>query len=446
MAIWVPQGSGTTTIYSGSSGIQSVVSSGCLGGYGVPDSPLYIEIDPDGMVTCGDNGLTAVVTTSGCIEGTGTTNYPIYVKLDPTGNIVCGANGLAVDLPEYLAASTSGIIYGDGTPDSPLYITITTASGVDGDGSVSDPLRVQLSPTGNIVYSADGLSIDLPTFLAVTTSGAISGDGSSGDPITLILSSTGNLVYGVDGLSCTLEQGLITVTTSGCVQGDGTANNPITVTLDPTGNIECRDNGLVCTLTPTAATTVSTSGCVGGDGSVGDPIYLKLDPTGNITCGANGLISTASIDSININPAYGTILSYDESTPVTLVASTPEQIVDFATNGRWQNVVVDSINGYIQVDASGDFWVHFSCSFMGVQNGDYEFTIYAGPAGSESATDTIGKITHVGGASDLTTISFSDIINLSENDRVEVYVTSDQTSFTPVHMRLAIHKLSSYIN
>lgn len=81
----------------------SVVTSGCLEGYGSQTHPLYISLDPAGGITCGPNGLCAsgggglvVINVSGCIDGVGTAADPIYVPLAPSGGLVCGVNGLSV--------------------------------------------------------------------------------------------------------------------------------------------------------------------------------------------------------------------------------------------------------------------------------------------------------------------------------------------------------------
>lgn len=81
----------------------SVVTTGCLEGYGSQTSPLTITLDPVGGITCGPNGLCASgggglvsINVSGCIDGVGTAIDPIYVSLAPSGGLVCGVNGLSV--------------------------------------------------------------------------------------------------------------------------------------------------------------------------------------------------------------------------------------------------------------------------------------------------------------------------------------------------------------
>jgi len=320
--------------------------------------------------------ITISLNSSGCIAGNGTVGSPFILSLDPDGNIVCGPNGLMV------SGIISGGGGGSGGTISGCSMSISTENGdcPDAPSAPADPNGSPIDGTVQLefwddcllIWDYDGASwsIDKTVLFAsgggggagtITASGCIIGDGSIGDPVRLNL-NTAFIVCGVSGLeivpqpdccvsglvvglvgstltvtvtdtdggefsdSVVLPSGSVaSINTSGCVLGDGTPGDPVRLNLN-TSSIVCGVSGLevvpapdCCvsgltvglvgsTLTVTVTDTdggefvdsvvlpsgggissISTSGCISGDGSVGDPVVLNLDVSGALLCGLDGL-------------------------------------------------------------------------------------------------------------------------------------------------------------
>lgn len=237
----------------GSSGITAVITSGCLDGIGTAGDPLYITLDPTGLLACGGaglrytgptgtgggDGITSVVT-SGCIGGSGITASPVVIRLDPTGLLTCGAAGLRYSGPTGVSSS-SGITY------------VITSGCIGGSGTDASPVVIRLDPTGLLACGAAGLRYTGPT--------------------------------GVSSSS-----GITSVSVTGCITGSGTSASPISIQINPTGQIQCTSAGIAFS-GPTGIlyNGVITTNCISGNGLAAAPIGIRIDPTGLIGCGANGL-------------------------------------------------------------------------------------------------------------------------------------------------------------
>lgn len=98
----------------------------------------------------GAAGISSVVT-SGCIDGSGTLLDPVYLKVDPTGLLVCGAGGL-----RYSGPSGGGVDnLGNHIATKNLYMNGFGISGVSGVWMSSAP-PTDNNPTSVLVRSTDG--------------------------------------------------------------------------------------------------------------------------------------------------------------------------------------------------------------------------------------------------------------------------------------------------
>lgn len=90
---------------------------GCLAGNGTATTPLFIDLDPTGLLGCSVGGLAYTgptgnypVQATSCISGNGTFADPLYIDLDPTGGLFCGPNGLSAIFPQFTCSQLAGCV------------------------------------------------------------------------------------------------------------------------------------------------------------------------------------------------------------------------------------------------------------------------------------------------------------------------------------------------
>jgi len=149
---------------SAGTGISSVTISGCLGGSGIPASPLYIRIDPTGLIGCGSAGIKLLNAPSGGGGGAGTPASPLTsiqfnnggsfggsanltyngTGVTITGVVTSGIPSLVVSQTWFGPASTnySGVIFNYIDPSSAL--------------SSSKMLDLQINGTSQFYVSKNG--------------------------------------------------------------------------------------------------------------------------------------------------------------------------------------------------------------------------------------------------------------------------------------------------
>ena len=323
--------------------LSGVARNNCLTGDGTVGSPLSIQLDPTGLITCGSSGLKITgtlglisVSVSGCVGGSGTSSSPVYVRLDPTGYITCGASGLKLstvpsdNLGNHIATATLNMSgYGitnvhslnyvsgwsftyDGDIDR-LDVTFNFANrfafGDSGVFSIFTQPLTNNSLSGVLVWNPDG-SINLRTdssiagLSSVTTAGCFTGNGTASTPLGLKLDPSGGIICGANGLY------LFPLSGGGCSTAfsyenlgySGVPTQPVTPAVSSNIQVEVLNNAINFFAKPSGSwifdktffstsglASVSVTGCIIGSGTLGSPISVQLDPTGLLVCGAAGL-------------------------------------------------------------------------------------------------------------------------------------------------------------
>lgn len=242
--------------------ITSVYSSGCLSGSGTENNPLYLNLDPTGLLTCGPGGLRysgniglTRVTTGGCLSGSGTQASPLFISLDPTGLLSCGPSGLKYTGQLFSCELLSGcslsgigdvsltnptggdlLQYSGGqwVNYSPPYISTVNVSGCVVGNGVGTPLSIVLDPTGLVSCGPSGLRFTGTQF-------------SCADLNNCDLESLGNIIDGAvngellifDGSNWTPQ----TLLSQGCITGNG-YTTPFSLLIKPNSFLECTPSGL----------------------------------------------------------------------------------------------------------------------------------------------------------------------------------------------------------
>ncbi len=381
--------------------LSGVARSSCFTGDGTSSSPLAIQLDPTGLLSCGPSGLKITGTlgmtsalVSGCVGGSGITGSPLYVRIDPTGYISCGANGLklsavpADNLGNHTATDTlnmSGFSIQN-------FATLTSQDGwlIDGqdiDDNANAMLGVIWGGAGGgrvwSVTASGTVRIYETPLLNNSNTNVLTWDSVSGD---IQMRTVASIVAGA------------AVTTAGCFEGDGTASNPLTLKLHPSGGILCSAEGLyyfplsgggcstafsyesltysgvpVEPVTPAVSSNlqvevldnainffsrpsgswifdktffstsgipyVVTTGCFNGSGTAASPLQIKLDPTGLLACGAAGLRYTGPTGTVGGGSGIASVI-------------TSGCIVGDGTTGDAVRLNIDP-TGYIQCGSSG---------------------------------------------------------------------------------------------
>ena len=120
---------------------------------------------------------------------------------------------------------------------------------------------------------------------------------------------------------------------------------------------------------------------------------------------------------------YGSILVVDGTTTQAVVATTPEQLTEFLSDGISNGTTPAYTSNQITIDNDGVYDVQFNISFEGIAGAVQEFLLYINAAHPSGAPHSMRKTAN----NDVGFCAFTGQISLSATDVLTVWVESDIT-------------------
>jgi hypothetical protein len=135
---------------------------------------------------------------------------------------------------------------------------------------------------------------------------------------------------------------------------------------------------------------------------------------------------------------YASIKVVDGSTAQTAIGSSPVLMTGWVVNGDFEGIIPDHTTDKITVNADGNYSIEFQNSFTGSVGATWQFHLRVN--GVERKAGCLRKTT----ASDVGSCSFTEELELFEDDEISVYVESDLSnkSMTPFDAQLTIYQVA----